>query len=219
MPRQSYNPSSLGIFLPSSPHICPCSCITHYPHLSRWCREVVCWGKSGLKWGGEGMRASYCMSSSFLAEGKHTASCPHMADFLEDSDSLFWKHSCPKNSLGHTPGCFHTSFQSMEHGGCSMSRMEHPQRAQLHCKCSKPDSWQTLGTAQQTVDGSFCTLPTEISPPSKQQTGKLSAQRCMKHIALTFKISCSCFKTAWTSSCNSHLNSSSYIVERQQQKH
>lgn len=33
-------------------------------------------------------------------------------------------------------------------------------------------------------------------------------------INLTFKISCSCLKTAWTSSCKSHLNSSSYVMEK-----
>lgn len=38
-------------------------------------------------------------------------------------------------------------------------------------------------------------------------------------INLTFKISCSCLKTAWTSSCKSHLNSSSYVMGRKQWNH
>lgn len=86
---QSFLLEHLPLF---TPHFYPWSCTIHYAHLSRWCREVVRWEKT--KWGGP--CASYCMSRSSLAKGQHTASHPHMADFLEDLDSLFLKTSTPQ---------------------------------------------------------------------------------------------------------------------------
>lgn len=50
-------------------------------------------------------------------------------------------------------------------------------------------------------------------PQAKEQRNSQHNKQ-MKQMNVTFKISCSCFRTAWTSSCKSHLNSSSCVVER-----
>lgn len=204
---QSFLLEHLPLF---TPHFYPWSCTIHYAHLSRWCREVVRWEKT--KWGGP--CASYCMSRSSLAKGQHTASHPHMADFLEDLDSLFLKTSTPQAIAWDT--CLAASTRpskaALKMKNCALSS-ESTASLQVLKTRRQANLWDSAGNSW------WLFLCTPYWDFSSQQTGKLTAQRYMKHIALTFKISCSCFKTAWTSSCNSHLNSSSYIRERQQQKH
>ena len=127
--------------------------------------------------------------------------------------------------LGQMPGrqvwlppCAFSKQLSQQRG----SRTEQPRGNHLYCESSRPEGKQTLGTALDMRDGPFCAPSTKnfflqgksttIPHMGEQQTHNTKKQ--MKQINLTFKISCSCFKTAWTSSCKSHLNSSSYVAER-----
>lgn len=167
--------------------------------------------------------ANYCTSSSLSAKGYHACFHHHMTELQADPDSQFQKiftsqaHAW-QTGLGASTGLFKAAL-SQERG----SRTEKSRGNQLYCEFSRPEGKQTLGTALDMRDGPLCAPSTKnfflqgkstTIPHMGEQTNPQHKKQ-MKQINLTFKISCSCFKTAWTSSCKSHLNSSSYIVERQ----
>lgn len=97
---------------------------------------------------------------------------------------------------------------------------------QLYWDSSRAKDKQALGTELDMHGWPFCAASTTnfflqgkpITIPYREGQTKPTTQNSDK-INLTFKISCSCLKTAWTSSCKSHLNSSSCVVGIQQWNH
>lgn len=185
-----------------------------------WAEKWVYRGKDGFEWG-------ECM----LLITAQVVACQLKAMVL--ISTITWQ-SCRQihilcsrkySHLGQMPGrqvwlppCAISKQLSQQRG----SRTEQSKGHQLYCESSRPEGKQTLGTALDMHDGPFCAPSTKnfflqgkstTIPHMAEQTNPQHRKQ-MKQINLTFKISCSCFKTAWTSSCKSHLNSSSYIVER-----